>query len=108
MVDYHPFCLVVMPYGYLFSGKGAHMNPWRKLLLFTFVVIGPAIVVGVSNFSAFPDSSLQLTSPPCYLTGNPLPSRPYLTISSLYENLSLLNELTDINANGGLKHGRPH
>lgn len=33
------------------------MNPWRKLILFCGIVIGPAIVVGVSNFNAFPDSS---------------------------------------------------
>src|SRR5262245_52393291 len=32
------------------------MNPWRKLLLFTFIVLLPAVVVGVSNFNAFPDS----------------------------------------------------
>lgn len=32
------------------------MNPWRKLLLFTFIVLLPAVVVGVSNFKAFPDS----------------------------------------------------
>src|SRR5262245_52800590 len=37
------------------------MNPWRKLLLFTFIVILPAIVVGVSNFNAFPDSSFLAT-----------------------------------------------
>src|SRR6266511_3345540 len=37
------------------------MNPWRKLLLFTFIVILPAIVVGVSNFKAFPDSSFLAT-----------------------------------------------
>lgn len=33
------------------------MNPWRKLILFLGIVIGPAIFVGYSNFSAFPDSS---------------------------------------------------
>lgn len=37
------------------------MNPWRKLLLFTFIVLMPAVVVGVSNFKAFPDSSFLAT-----------------------------------------------
>lgn len=37
------------------------MNPWRKLLLFTFIVLLPAVVVGVSNFKAFPDSSFLAT-----------------------------------------------
>src|SRR5262245_28436366 len=37
------------------------MNPWRKLLLFTFIVILPAVVVGVSNFKAFPESSFLAT-----------------------------------------------
>ena len=32
------------------------MNPWYKLILFLFVVVGPAIIVGVSNYTAFPDS----------------------------------------------------
>jgi hypothetical protein len=37
------------------------MNPWRKLLLFTFIVILPAVVVGMSNFKAFPESSFLAT-----------------------------------------------
>jgi hypothetical protein len=37
------------------------MNPWRKLVLFTFVVLIPAIVVGISNLHVFPDSSLSAT-----------------------------------------------
>jgi hypothetical protein len=34
---------------------------WRKLILFTFIVLLPAIVVGVSNFFVFPDSALSAT-----------------------------------------------
>jgi hypothetical protein len=32
------------------------MNDWYKLIIFAFIVVGPAIVVGVSNYTAFPDS----------------------------------------------------
>src|SRR5262245_19167402 len=32
------------------------MNEWYKLIIFVFIVVGPAIVVGVSNYTAFPDS----------------------------------------------------
>ncbi len=34
---------------------------WRKIILFTFTVLTPAIIVGISNFSVFPDSSLPAT-----------------------------------------------
>lgn len=34
---------------------------WQKLILFTFIVLLPAAVVGISNFVAFPDSSLSAT-----------------------------------------------
>ncbi len=34
---------------------------WRKLILFCFIVLLPAIVVGISNFFVFPDSSLSAT-----------------------------------------------
>jgi len=34
---------------------------WRKLILFTFIVLLPAIVVGISNFFVFPDSALSAT-----------------------------------------------
>ena len=34
---------------------------WRKIILFTFTVLTPAIIVGVSNFAVFPDSSLPAT-----------------------------------------------
>lgn len=37
------------------------MNPWRKLILFAAIVLLPAVIVGISNFSAFPDSSLAAT-----------------------------------------------
>jgi len=37
------------------------MKPVRKLVLFTFVVLIPAIVVGISNLHVFPDSSLSAT-----------------------------------------------
>lgn len=37
------------------------MNYWGKIILFTFTVLLPAIVVGISNFTAFPDSSLPVT-----------------------------------------------
>lgn len=33
----------------------------RKLLLFTFTVLIPALIVGISNFAVFPDSSLLAT-----------------------------------------------
>src|SRR5262245_45431907 len=36
--------------------EGKTMNPWYKLIIFAFIVVGPAIVVGVSNYTAFPDS----------------------------------------------------
>lgn len=34
---------------------------WQKLILFNFIVLLPAIVVGVSNYVAFPDSFLSAT-----------------------------------------------
>jgi hypothetical protein len=34
---------------------------WRKIILFTFAVLLPAVIVGVSNFAVFPDSSLAAT-----------------------------------------------
>jgi hypothetical protein len=34
---------------------------WRKLILFSFIVILPAVVVGISNFYVFPDSALSAT-----------------------------------------------
>ena len=34
---------------------------WRKIILFTFTVLTPAIIVGISNFAVFPDSSLPAT-----------------------------------------------
>src|SRR5262245_3574162 len=34
---------------------------WRKLILFTFIVLLPALVVGISNFFVFPDSALSAT-----------------------------------------------
>jgi hypothetical protein len=34
---------------------------WRKLILFTFIVLMPATVVGISNFFVFPDSALSAT-----------------------------------------------
>lgn len=34
---------------------------WRKLILFSFIVLLPALVVGISNFYVFPDSSLSAT-----------------------------------------------
>jgi len=37
------------------------MNPWRKLILFTFIVLLPAVVVGISNLYVFPDSALAAT-----------------------------------------------
>jgi hypothetical protein len=37
------------------------MNPWRKLILFSAIVLLPAIVVGIGNFKAFPDSFLLAT-----------------------------------------------
>jgi len=37
------------------------MNPWRKTILFTFVVLLPAVVVGISNLHVFPDSALSAT-----------------------------------------------
>ena len=33
----------------------------RKLLIFTFTVLLPALIVGVSNFSVFPDFSFIAT-----------------------------------------------
>src|SRR5215471_2353898 len=33
----------------------------RKLILFVFIIIGPAVIVGISNFNVFPDSSWQAT-----------------------------------------------
>jgi hypothetical protein len=33
----------------------------RKLLLFAFVVLVPAVIVGISNFEVFPDSALPAT-----------------------------------------------
>jgi hypothetical protein len=42
--------------------KGASMNyGWRKLILFSFIVLLPALVVGISNFYVFPDSALSAT-----------------------------------------------
>src|SRR5262245_47959463 len=37
------------------------MNPWRKTIIFTFIVLLPAVVVGISNFHVFPDSALSAT-----------------------------------------------
>ena len=34
---------------------------WRKIILFTFTVLLPAIIVGISNFAVFPDSSMPAT-----------------------------------------------
>jgi len=34
---------------------------WRKLILFCFIVLLPAIVVGISNFGVFPDSAWAAT-----------------------------------------------
>jgi hypothetical protein len=34
---------------------------WRKIILFTFTVLTPAVIVGISNFAVFPDSSLPAT-----------------------------------------------
>lgn len=34
---------------------------WRKIIIYVFAVLLPAIIVGVSNFSVFPDSSLPAT-----------------------------------------------
>jgi hypothetical protein len=34
---------------------------WRKVILFTFTVLTPAVIVGISNFAVFPDSSLPAT-----------------------------------------------
>jgi len=34
---------------------------WRKLILFSFIVLLPAIVVGISNFGVFPDSAWAAT-----------------------------------------------
>jgi hypothetical protein len=34
---------------------------WRKIILFTFAVLLPAVIVGISNFVVFPDSSLAAT-----------------------------------------------
>lgn len=34
---------------------------WRKLILFSFIVLLPALVVGISNFYVFPDSALSAT-----------------------------------------------
>jgi hypothetical protein len=34
---------------------------WRKIILFTFIVLLPAVIVGISNFHVFPDSSLSAT-----------------------------------------------
>src|SRR5262245_30081546 len=34
---------------------------WRKIILFTFAVLLPAVIVGISNFAVFPDSSLAAT-----------------------------------------------
>jgi hypothetical protein len=34
---------------------------WRKIILFTFAVLVPAVIVGISNLTVFPDSSLAAT-----------------------------------------------
>lgn len=34
---------------------------WRKIILFTFTVLLPALIVGISNLAVFPDSSLAAT-----------------------------------------------
>jgi hypothetical protein len=34
---------------------------WRKLILFSFIVLLPALVVGISNFYVFPNSALSAT-----------------------------------------------
>jgi hypothetical protein len=34
---------------------------WRKIVLFTFIVLLPSVIVGISNFHVFPDSSLSAT-----------------------------------------------
>lgn len=34
---------------------------WRKLILFSFIVLLPALIVGISNFYVFPDSALSAT-----------------------------------------------
>lgn len=34
---------------------------WKKLILFTFIVLLPAVVVGISNFGVFPDSAIAAT-----------------------------------------------
>ncbi len=34
---------------------------WRKIILFTFAVLLPAVIVGISNLTVFPDSSLAAT-----------------------------------------------
>ena len=34
---------------------------WRKLILFCFIVLLPAVVVGISNFGVFPDSAWAAT-----------------------------------------------
>lgn len=34
---------------------------WRKVILFTFAVLLPAVIVGISNLTVFPDSSLAAT-----------------------------------------------
>lgn len=34
---------------------------WRKIIIYVFAVLLPAIIVGVSNFTVFPDSSLPAT-----------------------------------------------
>jgi hypothetical protein len=34
---------------------------WRKIILFTFIVLLPSVIVGISTFHVFPDSSLLAT-----------------------------------------------
>jgi hypothetical protein len=34
---------------------------WRKIILFTFIVLLPSVIVGISTFRVFPDSSLSAT-----------------------------------------------
>ena len=34
---------------------------WRKIIIYAFAVLLPALIVGISNFSVFPDSSLPAT-----------------------------------------------
>src|SRR5262245_65595068 len=39
---------------------GGNMH-WRKIIIYVFTVLLPALIVGISNFSVFPDSSLAAT-----------------------------------------------